>query len=56
MLLSPHPPGTILFNKHALSTFQFPAPNSLLLFQFSLAVLLLKLLGLTGLIHLEPIR
>ncbi|KAG1653667.1 hypothetical protein FOA52_004584 [Chlamydomonas sp. UWO 241] len=48
--------GTILFNKHALSTFHFPAPNTLLLFQFSLAVLLLKVLALTGAIHLEPIR
>lgn len=26
--------GTILFNKHTLSTFGFPAPNALLLFQF----------------------
>eukprot|EP00798_Chlamydomonas_sp_ICE-L_P000362 gene362-1752_t len=48
--------GTILFNKHALSTFQFPAPNSLLLFQFVVAVLLLKGLQAVGAIHLEPLR
>jgi hypothetical protein len=36
--------ATILFNKHALSSFGFPAPNALLLFQFGLAVVLLRFL------------
>lgn len=48
--------GTILFNKHMLSTYMFPAPNALLFFQFALAVLLLKLLSLMGVIYLEPMR
>ncbi|GAX78300.1 hypothetical protein CEUSTIGMA_g5742.t1 [Chlamydomonas eustigma] len=48
--------GTILFNKHALSTFHFPAPNTLLLFQFGMAVVLLQLLHLLGLINVEPLR
>lgn len=48
--------GTILFNKHALSTFEFPAPNALLTFQFAVAVLLLKGLHVAGLVQLEPLR
>ena len=48
--------GTILFNKHALSTFEFPAPNVLLTFQFGIAVVLLKVLHLLGFLHLEPMR
>jgi hypothetical protein len=48
--------GTILFNKHALSTYQFPAPNVLLTVQFGIAVLLLKLLDFVGILHLEPMR
>ncbi|KAG2436209.1 hypothetical protein HXX76_006521 [Chlamydomonas incerta] len=48
--------GTILFNKHALSTFEFPAPNVLLTFQFGIAVVLLKVLHLLGFLHLEPLR
>jgi len=48
--------GTTLFNKHALSTYSFPAPNALLLFQFLLAVVLLKGLHLVGAVHLEPMR
>lgn len=48
--------GTILFNKHALSSFGFPAPNTLLLFQFALAVALLKFLDILGLVTLQPMR
>ncbi|EFJ42785.1 hypothetical protein VOLCADRAFT_66734 [Volvox carteri f. nagariensis] len=48
--------GTILFNKHALSTYQFPAPNALLTVQFGIAVLLLKILDFVGILHLEPMR
>ncbi|GLC55659.1 hypothetical protein PLESTB_001011800 [Pleodorina starrii] len=48
--------GTILFNKHALSTYQFPAPNVLLTIQFGIAVLLLKILDFVGVLHLEPMR
>ncbi|KAG2499701.1 hypothetical protein HYH03_002636 [Edaphochlamys debaryana] len=48
--------GTILFNKHALSTYSFPAPNLLLTFQFGIAVVLLKVLDLLGFLHLEPLQ
>lgn len=48
--------GTILFNKHALSTYQFPAPNVLLTIQFGIAVVLLRLLDFLGILHLEPMR
>ncbi len=48
--------GTTLFNKHALSTFNFPAPNMLLFFQFALAVLLLQALDVFGVIWLQPLR
>ena len=48
--------GTILFNKHALSTFHFPAPNTLLFFQFLMAVVLLKVSQMLGIVHLEPLR
>ncbi len=48
--------GTTLFNKHALSSYNFPAPNSLLLFQFSLAVMLLQMLDVVGVITLQPLR
>eukprot|EP00197_Chlamydomonas_leiostraca_P015765 CAMPEP_0202881308 /NCGR_PEP_ID=MMETSP1391-20130828/36339_1 /ASSEMBLY_ACC=CAM_ASM_000867 /TAXON_ID=1034604 /ORGANISM="Chlamydomonas leiostraca, Strain SAG 11-49" /LENGTH=473 /DNA_ID=CAMNT_0049563971 /DNA_START=12 /DNA_END=1432 /DNA_ORIENTATION=- len=48
--------GTVLINKHALSSFDFPAPNTLLLFQFVLACVLLKILDVTGILNLQPIR
>ncbi|GFR49856.1 hypothetical protein Agub_g11956, partial [Astrephomene gubernaculifera] len=48
--------GTILFNKHALSTYKFPAPNVLLTIQFGIAVALLKVLHFVGILHLEPLR
>ncbi|KAL6744925.1 hypothetical protein V8C86DRAFT_3125725 [Haematococcus lacustris] len=49
--------GTILFNKHALSSFgTLPAPNTLLLFQFGLAVFLLKSMEVLGFIQLQPLR
>lgn len=48
--------GTVLINKHALSSFAFPAPNTLLLFQFVLACILLKILNITGVLNLQPIR
>ncbi|GLI69909.1 hypothetical protein VaNZ11_014616 [Volvox africanus] len=48
--------GTILFNKHALSTYHFPAPNVLLTIQFGIAVMLLKILHFFGILQLEPMR
>ena len=48
--------GLILLNKHALSSFDFHCPNSLLCFHCLLAVLLVKATELVGLIRLEPIK
>ncbi len=48
--------GTTLFNKATLSSFDFPAPNVLLLFQFVLAVALLQALHLARLVQLQPVR
>lgn len=48
--------GTILFNKHALSTFNFPAPKSLLLFQFVLSVMIVKVLDLLRAGKVHPLK
>lgn len=46
----------ILFNKSALSTYNFGCPNALLCFHCVLAVVLVKFCELLGYIRLEPIR
>ncbi|GAX79970.1 hypothetical protein CEUSTIGMA_g7409.t1 [Chlamydomonas eustigma] len=46
----------ILFNKHALASFEFTCPNALLCFHCMLAVLLVKTAEMLGFIQLEPIR
>ena len=44
----------VLLNKAALSSFDFHCPNSLLLFQCALSVVLVQLCALSGLVKLEP--
>ena len=46
----------ILLNKHALASFGWGCPNSLLCFHCVLAVLLVKTAQLAGLVVLEPLR
>lgn len=46
----------ILLNKHALSSFGFRCPNSMLFFHCVLAVVLVKLAELSGLVVVEPLR
>lgn len=46
----------ILLNKHALASFDFSCPNSILLFHCVLAVVLVKGAELLGLVRLERIR
>eukprot|EP00199_Chlamydomonas_sp_CCMP681_P000717 CAMPEP_0119105772 /NCGR_PEP_ID=MMETSP1180-20130426/3641_1 /TAXON_ID=3052 ORGANISM="Chlamydomonas cf sp, Strain CCMP681" /NCGR_SAMPLE_ID=MMETSP1180 /ASSEMBLY_ACC=CAM_ASM_000741 /LENGTH=432 /DNA_ID=CAMNT_0007090911 /DNA_START=55 /DNA_END=1353 /DNA_ORIENTATION=+ len=48
--------GTTLFNKHALSTFGWPAPSTLLFFQVAMAVFLLQAMDVLGFITLQPLR
>jgi len=45
----------ILFNKHALSGFNFECPSSLLLFHCLLAVAFVKIMDVMG-YHVEPLR
>uniref|UniRef100_A0A6S8I4N4 Sugar phosphate transporter domain-containing protein n=1 Tax=Dunaliella tertiolecta TaxID=3047 RepID=A0A6S8I4N4_DUNTE len=45
----------ILFNKHALSGFNFECPSSLLLFHCLLAVVFVKFMAVMG-YHVEPLR
>ncbi|GLC35477.1 hypothetical protein PLESTB_000203200 [Pleodorina starrii] len=47
----------VLLNKHALASFNFTAPNALLLFQCTLAVVLVKLCEAGGLVKpLQPLK
>lgn len=46
----------IIFNKHALASFHWQCPNSLLAFHCILAVVLVKAVEAAGLIKLEPLR
>lgn len=46
----------ILFNKHALASFHWQCPNALLAFHCVLAVILVKLVEVSGFIKLEPLR
>ncbi|KXZ49370.1 hypothetical protein GPECTOR_22g964 [Gonium pectorale] len=48
----------VLLNKHALASFNFTAPNALLLFQCTLAVVLVKLCDALGLLArpLQPLK
>jgi GDP-mannose transporter len=50
--------GMVLFNKHALNprSFGFTAPTALLCFQCALSVLLVKILGLVGVVKLQPLQ
>lgn len=47
----------VLLNKHALASFNFTAPNALLLFQCTLAVILVKICETAGWIRpLQPLK
>jgi hypothetical protein len=46
----------VLLNKHALSSFDFTCPNTLLLAQCISAVLVVKLLEMFGVWRVEPLR
>ncbi|GAX75932.1 hypothetical protein CEUSTIGMA_g3375.t1 [Chlamydomonas eustigma] len=46
----------VILNKHALASFNFQAPMSLLFFQCALAVVLVKFCELFGLVKLQPLK
>jgi GDP-mannose transporter len=46
----------VILNKHALASFNFQAPMSLLFFQCALAVVLVKLCELFGVVKLQPLK
>lgn len=46
----------VLLNKHALASFHFTAPNCLLFFQCSLAVIMVKICEFCGVVQLQPLR
>ncbi|PNH05705.1 GDP-mannose transporter GONST1, partial [Tetrabaena socialis] len=46
----------VLLNKHALGSFGFTCPNSLLCFQCALTVLLVKASGMLGVVKLQPLK
>ena len=46
----------VLLNKHALASFSFTAPNSLLFFQCALSVVLVKLCAALGYVKLQPLK
>ncbi len=48
----------VLLNKHALNvkSFGFTAPNALLCFQCSLAVIMIKACEMAGLVKLQPLK
>ncbi|PNH07851.1 GDP-mannose transporter GONST1 [Tetrabaena socialis] len=46
----------VLLNKHALASFGFSCPNSLLCFQCSMAVVMVKMCGWLGVVKLQPLK
>ena len=46
----------VLLNKHALASFNFSAPTTLLFFQCLLSVVLVKMCELVGYVQLQPLR